>query len=335
MRAFFCSLSILALASCSSGPSWVWPADDFQDEGATFDPNTLIDSTASLTDPFSLPFATSVQSFLTQTPYGPESFLATYASNGVSASAAINNAATAYQLNPLLFLVRAEIDQALISQTTYPSPASRVEYAFGCGCDVIPSPANPSPRCDPAFAGFDKQVDCLGRTMRSYLDSACGTAQETAGGWASGNPSTTADGVSVTPSNEATAALYQYAPLVDVGVQGGNWFFWNVYQVYANFTSYPGAIGQSWIGDPCCGDATCPYAGGTCAVNVPNGMCTAACSTTTACPTDQNRKAVCTNLSGQGFCLFDCSADPCRQGFLCQTVAMIGGGSGLACLPAN
>lgn len=300
-----------------------------------FDPNTLIDQTASLTDPYALPEAASVQSFLAQTPYGGASFLATYASNGVSAATSITNAANAYQINPLLFLVRAEIDQALISQTAYPSPASRVEYAFGCGCDVVPSQANPNPTCDPSLAGFDKQVDCLGRTMRSYLDSVCGAAQETSGGWASGKESTTVDGVQVTPANEGTAALYQYTPLVLPNVQGGNWFFWNVYQYYANFTAYPGAIGESWVGDPCCGDATCPYTGGTCAVNIADGMCTASCSATNACPTDPNRTADCASLSGQGFCLFDCSADPCRQGFVCQTVAVVGGGSALACLPAD
>ncbi len=323
--------------ACSSGPDWNWPASDLVDQGQgnTFDPNTLIDSTASLTDPYALPDATSVQSFLAQTPYGGATFLATYASNGVSAATSIANASTNYQLNPLLFLVRAEMDQQLISQTTYPSPAARVEYAFGCGCDVLPSPTNPNPRCDPSFAGFDKQVDCLGRTIRSYLDAVCGTPQETASGWASGKESTTVDGVDVTPANEATAALYQYTPLVLVNQQGGNWFFWNLYEYYANFEAYPGAIGESWVGDPCCGDATCPYQGGTCAVNVPDGMCTASCSATVACPTDPNRTADCTNLSGQGFCLFDCSSDPCRQGFVCQTVAVLGGGSALACLPAQ
>ena len=334
--ALVAACAVSCILSCSGGPTWSWPSIDFAPtEGATFDPNTLIDSTASLTDPDSLPAASSVQSFLAQTPYGGASFLASYASNGVSAATSITNAADAYQINPLFFLVRAEIDQALISQTTYPSPAARVEYAFGCGCDVQPSPQNPNPRCDPTFAGFDKQVDCLGRTMRSYLDAVCGAAQETPDGWALGKESTTSDGIDVTPANEATAALYQYTPLVMLDKQGGNWFFWNAYQFYASFIGYPGAIGENWVGDPCCGDAACPFQGGTCAVNVPDGMCTAACSAQTPCPTDPNRTADCASLSGQGFCLFDCASDPCRQGFVCQTVALIGGGSALACLPAQ
>jgi hypothetical protein len=327
-------LFVIAIAvACSNGPTWSWPDADFADQGGLpFDPNMLIDQTASLTDPTALSLGSSVQTFLLQTPYGGESFLATYASNGVSAATAMNNAAATYQLNPLLFLVRAEVDQALISQSTYPAPAARVEFAFGCGCDVTPSPTNPNPKCDPALAGFDKQVDCLARTMRSYLDGVCGTAQTTAGGWAMGVAKTSLDGIAITPYNEGTAALYQYAPLVLQNKQGGNWLFWNVYQMFASYIAYPGAYVQGWIGDACCGNDACPFQGGECAVNVPGGLCTAPCSKTVACPTDPTRNAVCRN---DGFCLFDCSAAPCRQGYVCQTVALAGGGSGLACLPAN
>ena len=328
---------LATFAACSSDPAWTWPPDDFADQAdVPFDPNTIIDSTASLTDPYSLPDVDSVQAFLAQTPYGGASFLASYASNGVSAATAIVDASNDYQLNPLLFLVRAEMDDALISQTTYPSPASRVEYAFGCGCDEPPTPQNPTPRCDPTLAGFDKQVDCLARTMRGYLDDVCGAVQATPGGWSTSATTTTLDGVAVTPQNEGTAALYQYTPLVLLNQQGGNWFFWNVYQFFANAVAYPGAFGDAWIGDPCCGDASCSgYDNGTCAVNVPDGMCTAACSATVACPSTEGRNSVCASLSGQGFCLFDCSADSCRTGYVCQTVAIIGGGTGLACLPAN
>jgi hypothetical protein len=327
---------VAVLGACSSGPAWTWPQDDFAEQNVTpFDPNAIIDSTASLTDPYAMPDVDSVQAFLLQTPYGTESFLATYASNGVSAATAIWNASNAYQLNPLLFLVRAEIDQALLSETTYPSPAARVEYAFGCGCDETPSPEHPSPRCDPALAGFDKQVDCLARTMRGYLDSVCGASQATPGGWSVNATTTTLDGIPVTPYNEGTAALYQYAPLVLQDKQGGNWFFWNVYQLFANAAAYPGAFGSAWIGDPCCGDTACDYVGGTCAVNVPDGMCTASCSASSPCPSTPGRNSVCASLSGQGFCLFDCTADPCRPGYVCQTVAIEGGGTGLACLPAS
>ena len=324
------STFVLGVA-CSTGSS-VWPDLDYADEGMPFDPGLIIDSTESLTDPSSFPQATDIQAFLKQTPYGTESFLATYSSNGVSAAMAIANAAITYQLNPLLFLVRAEMDQGLVAATSYPSPASRVEFVFGCGCAETGVTAS----CDPLLAGFDRQVDCLAREIRSSLDSACGVTHLTSGGWGSGKTSTTIDGVDVTPENEGTAVLYQYTPLVLERRAGGNWFFWNVYQLYANSIGYPGSFMQAWIGDACCGDTACAaIQGGTCAVNVPGGMCTATCSASQPCPMDPDRHAVCTSLSGQGFCLLDCSASPCRAGYLCQPVALVGGGQGSACLPAN
>ena len=323
-------LWLLPFVACSSAAT-PWPELDYADQGLPFDPGFVIDSTASLTDPYSLPQLTDVQAFLVKTPYGTKSFLATYSSNGISAATAIANASITYQLNPLIFLVRAEMDQGLIAATEYPSPASRVEFVFGCGC----SQSGVTTSCDPQLAGFDKQVDCLAREIRGDLDAACGVAHLTSGGWGSGKTSTTIDGVDVTPQNEGTAVLYQYTPLVLQQHAGGNWFFWNIYQLFSVAVGYPGSFAQAWIGDGCCGDVSCPFTGGTCAVNVPGGMCTASCSTTQPCPTDPDRKAVCTSLSGQGFCLLDCSADPCRAGYLCQPVAVVGGGQGSACLPAN
>ena len=331
------SLFVVALAlACATGPKWSWPDADFADQGGLpFDPDLLVDQTASLTDDEAIPQSV-VQTFLMQTPYGGSSFLATYASNGVSAATAIQNAATTYQLNPLLFLVRAEIDQALVSQATYPAPASRVEFAFGCGCDVTPSPTNPSPKCDPALAGFDKQVDCLARTMRGYIDSVCGTAQVTAGGWAMGVEKTTIDGVAVTPSNEGTAALYQYAPIVLVNQQGGNWLFWNVYQMFANALSYPGAYVSGFVGDSCCGNDACSaYPNGVCVVNYPSGMCSQQCNAQNPCPTDSGRASVCVDLGGQTgpYCFFDCTDNPCRPGYNCVTTNVFGGGSTSVCRP--
>jgi hypothetical protein len=318
------------VASCSTAGS-PWPSLDFSDQGLPFDPGLIIDSTASLTDPYALPQVSDVQSFLAKTPYGTASFLATYSSNGVSAAAAISNASFTYQLNPLLFLVRAEMDQGLVAATAYPSPASRVEFVFGCGC----SQSGATTSCDPLLAGFDKQVDCLAREVRADLDAACGITHLTSGGWGLGKTSTTIDGVDVAPENEGTAVLYQYTPVVLEQRAGGNWFFWNLYQLFAIATGYPGSFAEAWVGDSCCGDSACPFPNGLCAVNVPNGMCTAPCSTTEPCPTDPDRTAICTSLSGQGFCLLDCSADPCRAGYTCQPVSVVGGGQGTACLPAN
>ncbi len=109
--------------------------------------------------------------------------------------------------------------------------------------------------------------------------------------------------------------------------------FWNLYngsvrklskRIRGDWRKLGRAIAQ-------CGDATCPYQGGTCAVNVPDGMCTASCCATVTCPTDVRRSHgpdYCTNLSGQGFCLFDCSSDPLRaEDSFVEPIAVLGGGS--------
>lgn len=314
----------LALAACASSPEPIRPPDDSVAYDDTFDPSRIVDGTASFIDPYSMPLGADVQTFLQKTPYGHASFLATYSSNGVRASDAIAAAAATYQLNPLVFVVRAEVDQGLVAAGSYPSPAARVEYAFGCGCSGAV--------CDAAYAGFDRQVDCLGRTLRGYLDRTCGAARETPGGWASGKTSLSLDGVQVTPTSEATAVLYQYDPLVGKGT-GDNWLFWNLWLKYSDFLGYGGAFPDGWVGDACCGDAMCAFANATCAVNVPGGACTASCDASQPCPGDAGRAAVCASLSGQGFCLLACSPGACRPGYKCVGVNVIGGGQKNACLP--
>ncbi len=314
----------LAPACARDEAGTVLQADDLIPTDVPFDKNLIVENTAALTDPYALP--EGVAEFLRKTPYKRPSFLAAYQSNGVPAAEAIQRAAEVHQINPLVILVRAQMEQGLIGQQYYPFPPARVEYVFRCGCS--------GDKCDPALGGFDRQVDCLARTIRESLTQACGTARTTAGGWGVGRTAVTVDGVSVTPGNEATAALYQYMPWVLEG-SGGNWLFWNLWQKYSIWTGYAGAFSDRWIGDSCCGDSSCPYQNGTCAVNVPGGMCTAACSASNPCATDPNRKAVCASLSGTGFCLRDCSVDPCRKGFACVGVALIGGGAGKACLPGK
>ncbi len=325
--AFAIAVIACAKATPDSGidPIDLAPAD------VPFDKNLIVD-TASFTDSQNFSTALEIQQFLQKPPYGHASFLTTYVSGGVRASEAIALASVRYQINPLVFLVRAEMDGQLVTAPAYPLPPSKVEYVFGCGC-----PGGGAP-CDAALGGFDKQVDCLGRALRASLSQACGATGITAGGWAVGQPGTTLDGVAVTPSTEATAALYQYTPVVAKGAAGGNWMFFNVWQLYAIQVGYLGRTSGGWIGEACCGDSMCALVqAGTCAVNAPAGMCTASCSSTNACPKDPDgstRKAVCGNLGGQGYCLLGCNPGPCRTGYKCAPITPIGGGPvASVCLP--
>jgi hypothetical protein len=316
-------LAPMALAcSKSSGEGSVLAAQDLQAYGGTFDPGEILDP-ASMQDVSALD-AGGVEQFLQQTPYGGTSFLATYTSNGVAASDAVAASAQRYSLNPIVLLVRAEMDQGLIAAATYPSPPSRVEFAFGCGCTAPGS-------CDPTYAGFDVQVDCLGAALRDDLDAVAATGQ-TAGGWGPNLPNTTLDGVVVTPRDDSTAALYQYTPVVAVGQPGGNWLFWNLWQAFAGALGYSppsGGTGPSaWIGDPCIGSGVCSYDGteGMCATQFPGGLCTLTC--TASCPSSSSEaQTFCADFGAEGgFCLAVCNpSDPqCREGYVCESVEQYG-----------
>jgi hypothetical protein len=225
---------VVLASSCAKAPpeSTVLQASDLTAASGAFSPDEIV-PVASFTDDATLA-ETAIQRFLEQTPYGGPSFLSSYSSNGTRADDAIMAAAAEYGLNPIVLLVRAEMNGGLIGLEVYPSDPSRVEYVFGCGC------ADSGSDCDPALAGFDVQVDCLASALRESLD-AIAAAGHTDGGWGPGIAMTTLDGVRVTPADASTAALYQYTPAVDQGAAGGNWLFWNLWQKYASALGYKGA----------------------------------------------------------------------------------------------
>jgi hypothetical protein len=319
------SLALSPACSNSAGEASVLAPQDLQTFSGSFDANEILDS-ASMQDSQALS-ADQIEQFLQQTPYGTPSFLATYVSNGVGASAALASAAQRYAIDPIVLLVHAEMDQGLVASQAYPSPASRVEYAFGCGCDAPGS-------CDPTYAGFDLQVACLAAALRDDLDAVAATGT-TAGGWGPGVASTTVDGVQVTPNDDSTAVLYQYTPVVAFGQAGGNWLFWNLWQAFAvaiGYTAPSAPTGPaSWIGDACSGSGTCVYDGtaGTCATQFPGGLCTLSC--TASCPSSPSQaQTFCADFGSQGgFCLVTCNPQDsqCRAGYSCKNVAQFGNAS--------
>lgn len=299
------------------------PLDYDENElGIPFDPNAVLD-TGSMTD--SLTFdAISIQAFLERTPYKRASFLSTYQSNGVRAADAVARAAALHRINPLVILVRAQMDEGLIGEQYYPFPPSRVEYAFGCGCPGVG-------RCDPAQAGFDRQAECLARTVRHYLDEIARDGV-TSGGWGPGVRATTLDRKLIDPSDEATAALYQYTPLVG-DRKSGNHLFFNIWQNYAFAMDYTGPLlpdtGGSWIGGPCQADPMCAAPDSFCALNFPGGMCTSACAGD--CPREPGRpESFCADFGDElgGYCLQICNSGvpgSCRDGYECAPVYRFGG----------
>ena len=308
----------MPIACAKSGSEHTYLQAQDLDGQPGFARDAIVD-TPSFTDASGIDGA-SIQRFFGRTPYNRPSFLATYQSNGLRASDAIVRSAIAHGINPLVFLVRAEMEQGLLGEQFYPDPPSRVEYAFGCGCNGID-------KCDPKLAGFDVQVECLARALRKNLDDIA-TNGATEGGWAPGVTSVTVDGVKVTPRDEATAALYQYTPKVGLG-SSGNWLFWNIWQLYAIALQYAGPIGPaggSFVGDPCKADPSCSYPGGICATNYPGGLCTASC-TGDCSMLGTGPQAFCASFQQAGYCLPVCNpsvAASCRDGYSCKKVLRFG-----------
>jgi hypothetical protein len=288
------------------------------DAGAPFERGKLIEPGAFV-DVDGLTFEKS-QKFLHATPYDSSSFLETYQSNGVRASDAILRAANIYHINPIVFLVYAQAMGGLVSAITYTFPPERVEYVFRCGCFHDGA-------CAPEFAGFDRQVDCLGRALRAALhDIAASPDGKTVGGWGPGKASYTLDGYKVTPADDATAVIYDRTPMIAPGEAGGTWLIWNIWNLYAKALQYSGpstgVTGTGWIGDPCASAASCGFEDATCGTNYPKGMCTVACTGT--CPTQANKaESVCVTLSkGASYCFPTCNplAPACRADYTCARV---------------
>ncbi len=288
-----------------------------------FDRNDIVE-TAALVDSEALD-GPLIQKFMHRTPYDRPTFLETYQSNGVRASDAIARAARTYRINPLAFLVAAQGTEGLIGEVNYPFPPERVEYVFRCGCLQ-------GADCLPELAGFDRQVDCLGRQLRDAL-TAISTSDETASGWGKDKTSITLDNVKVTPANEATAVIYDRNPRVAEGGAGGTWFFWNLFRVYAAGADYSGPIGGAtgggWIGDACTTSPTCSGIGeGALCANgdYPGGLCTIKC--TGDCPVGADKpESFCADFkTSGGYCLSVCNltAPSCRDGYKCVTTKKFG-----------
>lgn len=221
----FLVFSLAGMAACSSTPA----ATIFQPEDLVAAPDFDFKATSVLDDnsEFEHIFITEkqIQRFFEKTTYaGRPSFLATYSSNGIAASAAVLQAAAAHRLNPVLFLVELQATQGLVGERYYPSDSRRVEYAFGCGC-------NGRGECDAAFAGLDKQLMCLGAEYRRAFDAVQGGGA-TPSGWSLTAPSTTLDGIKIQPANAPTAVLYDRWPLVAEKKVGGVWLVWNLWNIY-------------------------------------------------------------------------------------------------------
>jgi hypothetical protein len=242
---------VLGIAACSSeddGGAFLdheESADfeplDFKGDGVapTFNRHEVVEQ--SFFDDTDSIDAATVQAFLEMTPYGKRSFLADEVVGDRMFSTALVEVSTDFGINPVMLLSRLQVEQSLVSRSARPS-THKVDFALGCGCPD-------GSACNPAFRGIDKQLACAANVLRSKAnESAAGTAQ-----WRMGKSKKTLDGLTVTPTNHATAALYAYTPWVLTG-QGGNWLVWNVTKKFVHHIETELEPPGDFVGSPCAAD---------------------------------------------------------------------------------
>lgn len=266
-----CGSETTDLTTSNTPPADLDPTDlvvesDGKQDSLGFNPNLLIDD-AVFVD-YEYMTEEDVQAFLENTPYGRRSYLADYESDGQLTSKLIIEAARKHHINPLVFLVKLQVEMALISKRSTPT-TFQLNHAMGCGCpDGL--------LCHQALAGFGSQINCAGAMFRSYLDDIEENGS-TISGWKPHGSKNTSDHLTVTPKNSATAALYTYTPWVLSGT-GGNWLFWNIHRKYSRaiLKSRPN---HRWIGGPCTKNEECAYDGGICLGKtlLRNGTCSLSC----------------------------------------------------------
>ena len=192
--------------------SWSSGKGDFSGVPAVFDRNDVMDDVVFTTAAVS---GADMQAFLERSPYGTRSWLADAHVDGLRFADAVVQIAGAAGVDPIVLLARAQVESSLVSATAQPSKA-RVDAALGCGCADASA-------CSSAYRGRANQLRCAGDVLAGkYGESAAGTGE-----WRKGHPRRTSDPLTVTPKNDATAALYAYTPWVLQG-RGGNWLVWNV-----------------------------------------------------------------------------------------------------------
>lgn len=304
-------------------PEDLMEVPDIKGDGSFFDAELLIDDATFGNELFMS--EGEIQAFFESTPYGSRSFLADARFGGKLASRHVAESALTHRINPLVLLVKLQVETGLVSKTVAPAQRT-IDRAMGCGCPD-------GGHCSSVEAGFAQQVDCAGELFRSYLDDL-DTKGQTIAGWRVGHARRTLDPQWVTPRSRATAALYTYTPWV-LRNQGGNWLYWNVQKRYSR-AILEGRPNHHWVGGPCASGAQCAVDAGVCLAAPGGGLCSAPCDR--FCPDSSapfTSTTFCADLGSHlggapaGYCVSRCNTDlyageGCRPGFHCELSARHG-----------
>lgn len=154
------------------------------------------------------------------------SYLANYSCENpdglaMKASEIIYDRAITNKINPKFLIVLLQKEQSLIESG---SPRqSQLDWATGYGC---PDSAN----CNERWRGFWKQVNSASLQFKDYINNPHLYKYKAGGTYVFTNPYSTIINTTttVTPVNQATAALYNYTP----HVYNGNYNFYIIWQRY-------------------------------------------------------------------------------------------------------
>jgi len=119
-------------------------------------------------------------------------------------------------ISPKFLLVLLQKEQSLIERSTTPTQRS-LDWATGYGCPD-------SGGCNSRWLGFGKQVNSAALQFRDYIDNPQYYTYKAGNTYTFAN--TDAEPMTVTPANQATAALYNYTP----HVYNGNYNFYKIWQ---------------------------------------------------------------------------------------------------------
>jgi hypothetical protein len=200
------------------------PDDGKADGSAVFDQNNVL-ADAVLVDDAAMAVE-DVQAFLEASPYG-KSWLATATVGGESVAQAVIDAAQSAHIHPLVLLARMQVESSGVSKKP---GATTLAAALGCGC---PDGA----ACAKSEAGLGAQLTCAADLLRSLYDGSVARTAE----WQQHKRGKTLDPKYVTPTTNATAALYGYTPWVLTG-RGGTWLVWNVTRKFLQHADAAGLL---------------------------------------------------------------------------------------------
>lgn len=137
-------------------------------------------------------------------------------------------------INPKFLLTLLQKEQSLIEETS--PKQSQLDWATGYGC---PDGAS----CNTRWQGFGKQINSAALQFFDYINSPDNYTYKANETYTFKNPYSTIkeEITTVTPANQATAALYNYTP----HVYNGNYNFYKIWQRYFTNSYLDGSLLQA------------------------------------------------------------------------------------------